>query len=118
DLQPAIMLIFKASEVSLAYLAQLNNDKMQLNDMTNTTAKAGAAAASGEDLQVLLKEISHLLSKNNLKAKSLIERLSLHLSLPEFEFEQGQLNQCMSVLDFKGAQHQISALSETLRTDK
>ncbi|NQZ06847.1 MAG: response regulator [Algicola sp.] len=114
DLQPAILRVFKASELSLAHLAQLENDKIQLNELTNTAAKTGVVADSVEDLQVLLKEISQLLSKNNLKAKSLIERLSLHLSLPEFEFEHGQLNQCMSVLDFKGAQHQINALSEKM----
>ncbi len=116
DLQPAIMQVFKASELSLAYLAQLDNDETQLSNMASTAVKTGLVADSGEDIEALLTEISQLLSKNNLKAKSLIERLSLHLSVPEFEFEQGQLNQCMSVLDFKGAQHQINALLDKLRT--
>ena len=121
EFQLTMAVVFKASLDAKGYLEKTFDGQTSFSKKipsgNGPIGSAGDRATtigvtSIEDTQALLKEISALLLKNNLKAKRLIEQLSDCLPDAEFEFVHGQLNQCMSVLDFKGALHHINQLSE------
>lgn len=78
------------------------------------TSNGSVVEIDVKEIQEQLIQIAQLLAKNNLKAKKQIAELDKLFKGVEFEVELSQLNQCIDVLDFKGALHQIEVISNKL----
>jgi two-component system, sensor histidine kinase and response regulator len=127
ELEAVIRLGNKPSMISA--LDKLEKSLVPLiNKLMETTAESGLQKAqtvgvlkhSNLDINnvgPLLQELNDRLKKNNLSARKVFESLKEKLGSNGWDKQMGQLENCLSRLDYKGAREQLVEVAKTLGSE-